>query len=287
MAIGSTARGLVALGGRAVGVVSFGGVALGLVAFGGVGLGILGIGGLGAGVYALGGGAVGWRSAGGFAIGWDIACGGAAFARHAAVGGVAIARDYAVGGVARARHANDEAARAALRAHPFVRFVFTLIGQTEIRGLRSKAGVLLVRENDMAELAWLVGHRFQSLTRREFDWVIAFDNDVTLVIDCLWRLIEAGRVRCTGVDDGQQFGLPAPVDAVAEVNRRLAQAFVQAVELRQGTLDLEIEFSTGHFIQVIPDSSGYEAWNLTSGRTQFIAVGGGELAILGGPAAND
>ena len=134
LAVGSTARGFFALGGRAFGVVSVGGLAFGLVALGGIGLGLVGIGGLGAGVYAFGGGAIGWRSAGGLAVGWDVACGGGAFARHGALGGAAVARDFALGGDARARHANDDAARAALLHHPFVKFAFTVLGQRRILG---------------------------------------------------------------------------------------------------------------------------------------------------------
>jgi hypothetical protein len=134
----------------------------------------------------------------------------------------------------------------------------------------------------MNELAWLVGHRFQSLARREYDWVVAFDKGASLFVACLWRLVESGRIRFTSEDDGQQFGLPAPVDAAAEITARLAGAAVEAVELREGLLDLELRFSTGHSFQIIPDSSGYEAWNVCIGNEQFIAVGGGELAIFGG-----
>ena len=105
----------------------------------------------------------------------------------------------------------------------------------------------------MNELAWLVRHGFQSIARREYDWVVAFDKDASLVVACLWRLVESGRIRFTSEDDGQQFGLPAPVDAVAEVRRRLAGAAVEVVELREGLLDLELQFSTGHLLQVIPD----------------------------------
>jgi hypothetical protein len=132
------------------------------------------------------------------------------------------------------------------------------------------------------QLAWLVGHHFRSLARRQLDWVASFDDDASLIIACLWRLVEFGRIRFTSEDDGHQFGLPARVDAAAEVNARLAGATVLAVELRQGLLDLEFRFSTGHALQIIPDSSGYEAWNLSSVNRQFIAVGGGELAIFGG-----
>ncbi|HBI47043.1 MAG TPA: hypothetical protein DDY78_29940 [Planctomycetales bacterium] len=132
----------------------------------------------------------------------------------------------------------------------------------------------------MNELSWLVGHSCQSLTRREFDWVLVFDKRVSLVIECLWRLVENGRIRFTSQDDGHQFGFPAPVDAAMEVNRRLARASVEAVDLRDGLLDLELRFSTGHILQIIPDSSGYEAWNLLNETSQFIAVGGGELTIF-------
>jgi hypothetical protein len=136
----------------------------------------------------------------------------------------------------------------------------------------------------MNELAWLAGHRFQSLARREYDWVVGFDKDASLVVSCLWRLVESGRIRFTSQDDGHWFGLPAPVDAVAEVSHRLVGAAVEAVELREGLLDLELRFSTGHLLQLIPDSSGYEAWQASSGDRQFIAVGGGELAIFGDDA---
>lgn len=57
-------------------------------------------------------------------------------------------------------------------------------------------------------------------------------------------------------------------------------AHVISVELHDGTLDLRITFDTGEIIEVIPDSSGYEAWNMTDNHQRFIAVGGGELAIL-------
>jgi hypothetical protein len=134
---------------------------------------------------------------------------------------------------------------------------------------------------DGADMKWLAGHRLQSFIHREYDWVLSFDGEANLVVACLWRLIESGRIRFTSQDEGQWFGLPAPVDAAAEVTRRLAGTLVEAVELRDGTLDLDIRFSSGHVLQVIPDSSGYEAWNLSGHNSQFIAVGGGNLAIFG------
>lgn len=134
----------------------------------------------------------------------------------------------------------------------------------------------------MNELAWLVGHRFQLLTRREYDWVVALDNDASIVVACLWRLVKSDRIRITSEDEGQKFCLPESVEAAAEINRHLTGAAVEAIELRSGLLDLELRFSTGHSLQIIPDSSGYEAWNVCCGNRQFIAVGGGELVVFGG-----
>src|SRR5215204_2875374 len=107
----------------------------------------------------------------------------------------------------------------------------------------------------MNHLEWLVGYRFQTLSRREYDWVVAFDKEADLVVGCLWRLVEAGRLRLTSEDDGHQFGLRSPVDAAAEANRCLAGALVERVDLGEGLLDLDLRFSTGHVLQVIPNSA--------------------------------
>ena len=54
------------------------------------------------------------------------------------------------------------------------------------------------------------------------------------------------------------------------------------MELREGLLDLELRFDSGHVLQIIPDSSGYEAWELSSADRQFIAVGAGQLVVMDG-----
>ncbi len=132
----------------------------------------------------------------------------------------------------------------------------------------------------MNQLDWLCQHRFLAVSRREHDWLITFDGQVSLVVTCLWRLVEGNRIRLTNSDDGQQFGLPAPVDAAETINSRLENATIVAVTLREGTLDLQLIFDTGFTLEVIPDSSGYEAWNVLASDEQCIAVGGGDLVIF-------
>jgi len=118
------------------------------------------------------------------------------------------------------------------------------------------------------------------VSRSEHDWLFTFDGQARLVVTCLWRLVEGSRIKLTNFDDGQQFGLPAPVDATETINSRLENATIVLVELREGTLDLRLTFDTRHTLEIIPDSSGYESWNFSGLGQQFIAVGGGDLAIL-------
>jgi hypothetical protein len=128
-------------------------------------------------------------------------------------------------------------------------------------------------------LSGICRHAFVSLIRRENDWVLSLDNGAQVFIECLWRLVEAGRVQITSQDHDQQFGLPTPLDAAAEVNRRLAAKPVEQAKLQAGTLDLELHFEHDLSFQIIPDSSGYEAWRARVPTAEFIATGGGEMVI--------
>src|SRR5262249_35824993 len=118
-----------------------------------------------------------------------------------------------------------------------------------------------------------------------FDWVFAFEHETRITVECLWRLLEKGRVRLTSEDNGQKFGLPAPIDAAAEVNHRIKGELVKRAELRAGVLDLELPLERGCILQIIPNSSGYEAWNVGCPIGLFIAVGGGDLSIYRNPSA--
>jgi len=133
----------------------------------------------------------------------------------------------------------------------------------------------------MHDLDYLIGKTFEALDRRGHDWIVIFDRDATMNIACLWRLLEDQRVRFTSEDEEQHFGLPAPVDAAAEVNRRIGGAQIESVDLREGTLDVALHLNTGHRFEIIPDSSGYESWEADLNGTILIAVGGGDLATFG------
>ncbi len=130
----------------------------------------------------------------------------------------------------------------------------------------------------MQQLNWLVNHRLESMHRRECDWSMVFDGQVTITPSCLWRVLEDGRIRLTSEDDGHKFGLPAPLDAVHEINIWLGGIAIQKVELTEGTLDLRLFFENGYVFEMLPNSSGYEAWDITNSVDRYIAVGGGTLS---------
>ena len=116
--------------------------------------------------------------------------------------------------------------------------------------------------------------------RSDFDWRLDLHDDTIIAVQCLWRLLCTNRITLTSRDDGQQFGSPAKLLATDELNSKLAQASIDRVELRDGTLDLRLTFDNALVLEILPDSSGYEAWNITSPEGSWIAVGGGELAVF-------
>jgi hypothetical protein len=103
-------------------------------------------------------------------------------------------------------------------------------------------------------------------------------SDVSLAVDCLWRIKVDGRVALTSRDHGQQFGLPAPVDAHADVSSRLKDRRVLEARLDESSADLTLEFDGGQRFEVLTDSSGYEPWNLRAPDVHLVALGGGGIA---------
>lgn len=107
--------------------------------------------------------------------------------------------------------------------------------------------------------------------RREADWLFWFGDSRSISVECRWRIVSSEGIALTDEDDGQQFGLPAPIDAEARANALLSGAEIMSADLALTTADLALSFSNGHRLQLINNSSGYEAWNV--GR--IIALGGG------------
>jgi len=137
----------------------------------------------------------------------------------------------------------------------------------------------VVAYKDM-DLSWMVGRVItQVLFYDPTPWDFLFGSEAQLRVDCLWRILEDGRIVLTREDHGHQFGLPAPVDAVAKSAELLAGRRITAAQLREGTADMVIEFSGGLLLEVIQNSLGYESWQLRDpSGTSYVAQGGGQLS---------
>jgi len=100
-------------------------------------------------------------------------------------------------------------------------------------------------------------------------------------IECLWRLLSSDRLALTSGDDGQLFGRSEPVLAVSELATKLIGRVLDTIQVAQGTADLTLHFRE-HTLQVLSDSSGYEAWQVEGpAGTVAVGQGGGNVAVLG------
>jgi hypothetical protein len=128
----------------------------------------------------------------------------------------------------------------------------------------------------------LVGHRLQNLEWREHDWLFSFTTGSRLRVSCPWRIISGERISFAESDDGQQFGLPAPVNGAVKSKELLLGKTIEQIAIRADTADLTIAFRPGISLEIWNNSSGYEGWDLHDARGFLVvALGGGQLAIWG------
>lgn len=136
--------------------------------------------------------------------------------------------------------------------------------------------------NGRFEFFWMHGRHVAEVAAAEFDyWHFVLSQGGCITASCPWRLIRDGHIAISGDDQGQQFGLPAPVDAVSLVPSLLAESVIERVEVREGTADLIIHFDHSFRLEVIPFSSGYESWQVTApDMSSIFAQGGGQLCSV-------
>ncbi len=123
----------------------------------------------------------------------------------------------------------------------------------------------------MLDVSVLLGRRLEQVVKHACMWQFAFSDAMNLNEVGLWRLLISGKLKFTSEDHGHQFGLPAPVDCIAELHRELGGVAVTDCVARVGTTDLSISFGDNAMLEVIATSGGYENWVLNGGP--FVIVG--------------
>jgi hypothetical protein len=76
-----------------------------------------------------------------------------------------------------------------------------------------------------------------------------------------WRLTVDGNAGTSSFDHQQRYGLPAPVDSIAELQYRLKDAVVINAHLDEESGDLLFEFAYRIKLQVF-NFTGYEVWEI-------------------------
>ncbi|MDQ6632799.1 MAG: hypothetical protein M3Y82_13755 [Verrucomicrobiota bacterium] len=113
------------------------------------------------------------------------------------------------------------------------------------------------------DLSWLIGHFVTEVSFHEPElWFFNFGEKGNIGAECLWRIIHHGRIRLCSNDHGQKFGHPSHIDATIKSAELLAGRFVTAFRVREVTTDITVEFSDDWLLEIIPDSSGYESWQV-------------------------
>lgn len=126
----------------------------------------------------------------------------------------------------------------------------------------------------------LIGQTVVSVERWEgCPCVIKFSGNYRVKIESLWRLLSSGTLVLTSRDDAQLFGRSTPVQAISELSGNLVGQTLNALQVTQGTADITLHFRQ-QILQVVSDSSGYEAWQV-EGPESIVAVGqgGGNVAV--------
>ena len=132
------------------------------------------------------------------------------------------------------------------------------------------AGSLMVRINNAMpigynamDVSWIIGRVIADVSfDNSFLWRFSLGTHESLAVECLWRILRAGRIVLTSQDHGHSFGLPAPVDAARNAMKALLEVRVTNAQICEPTADFRITLGSELSLEIIPDSSGYESWQL-------------------------
>jgi hypothetical protein len=109
-------------------------------------------------------------------------------------------------------------------------------------------------------------------------WFFDLGDLSCIDVGCPWRILLEGKIRLSGEDHNQKYGLPTPIDAAVEANKLLNEMAVVAAQLQRATGDLFLDFEGQLRLEVVP-FSGYEAWQFWTPNGRHVLAGcRGELS---------
>jgi hypothetical protein len=131
------------------------------------------------------------------------------------------------------------------------------------------------------EMIFKTNSIFQSLTydKDADSWYFVFTGNICFNVESIWRLLENKKIKRVSLDNGQQFGLPKPIDLASEINTYLFGKKILEIKVKQDTADLVLTLTDNMQIEILITSSGYESYNFTIDNKNYIGLGSGEIAI--------
>jgi hypothetical protein len=133
----------------------------------------------------------------------------------------------------------------------------------------------------MDELIFKTSQDFKQVT---FDtetksWRFIFKTDY-VSSSGLWGILKGKKIERVSLDNGQQFGLPKPINLENEVNELLKDKKLEAIIIKKDTSDLKLILTENLEIEIFISSSGYETYDFSFDSKRYIGQGSGDIAIF-------
>ena len=110
-------------------------------------------------------------------------------------------------------------------------------------------------------------------------WTFLFSNNISVNLECPWRLTDSDSIILTNLDHGQIFGFKEKIDCVDELKNFLKNTTLKSIVISPKIADINILFENNLSLECFANSSGYESWGINFNDKKYICVGGGELNI--------
>jgi hypothetical protein len=111
-------------------------------------------------------------------------------------------------------------------------------------------------------------------------WCFFFEEKISVSFSGFWRLYKNNKIVLVSTDNGQQYGLPEPIDLVSEITKALTGKTLQQIKADKDTADLELKITEEIKIIFYTSSTGYENYYLAIDNKTYIGMGGGGVELI-------
>lgn len=111
-------------------------------------------------------------------------------------------------------------------------------------------------------------------------WMFRFSDSIYVLVSTFWRVLTDRKITLVSLDHGNQFGMPKPVDVIEELSACLQGNALINLNVAKDTGDLKLSLTNNIELQIFVTSTGYESYQFEVEGKRYIALGGGEIAIM-------